>query len=57
MYRYSTGVCTMSSFVCLYSAAAPISADVLEYFLSLDIKIWEIYGMSEIRYQYGYLKG
>jgi len=31
-----------------FSAAAPISRDVLDYFMSLDIKILEIYGMSEI---------
>ena len=30
-----------------YSAAAPLSKEVLEYFMSLDIRIWEIYGMSE----------
>ena len=32
-----------------FSAAAPMSTDVLDYFMSLDIKVWEIYGMSEIR--------
>jgi len=31
-----------------FSAAAPMSTDVLDYFMSLDIKVWEIYGMSEI---------
>ena len=31
-----------------FSAAAPISTEVLEYFMSLDIKILEIYGMNEI---------
>jgi len=31
-----------------FSAAAPLSLDVLDYFMSLDIKILEIYGMSEI---------
>ena len=35
-----------------FSAAAPISQEVLEYFMSLDIRIWEIYGMSEIRYTF-----
>lgn len=30
-----------------YSGAAPISIDVLHYFMSLDIPILEIYGMSE----------
>ncbi len=30
-----------------FSAAAPMSKDVLEYFMSLDIRILEIYGMSE----------
>ena len=30
-----------------FSAAAPISKEVLEYFMSLDIRILEIYGMSE----------
>ena len=29
------------------SAAAPISSEVLDYFMSLDIRIFEIYGMSE----------
>ncbi|KAH0625943.1 hypothetical protein JD844_034332 [Phrynosoma platyrhinos] len=30
-----------------YTGAAPISRDTLEYFLSLDIPIYELYGMSE----------
>jgi len=30
-----------------YSAAAPLSRELLDYFLSLDIRIMEIYGMSE----------
>jgi len=30
-----------------FSAAAPISKEILEYFMSLDIRILEIYGMSE----------
>ena len=30
-----------------YSAAAPTSMEVLEYFMSLDIRVLEIYGMSE----------
>ena len=31
-----------------FSSAAPLSREVLDYFMSLDIKILEIYGMSEI---------
>ena len=31
----------------LYSAAAPMSKKVLEFFARLDLEIWEIYGMSE----------
>jgi len=31
-----------------FSAAAPLSPEVMDYFMSLDIRIWEIYGMSEI---------
>jgi len=30
-----------------YAAAAPISKEVLDYFMSLDMRILEIYGMSE----------
>nr|XP_034973813.1 long-chain-fatty-acid--CoA ligase ACSBG2 isoform X1 [Zootoca vivipara] len=30
-----------------YTGAAPITKDTLEYFLSLDIRIYELYGMSE----------
>jgi len=30
-----------------YSAAAPLPRDLLDFFLSLDIRIMEIYGMSE----------
>ena len=30
-----------------FVAAAPISIETLEYFMSLDIRIFEIYGMSE----------
>lgn len=30
-----------------YSAAAPISRKVLEFFAKVDIEIWELYGMSE----------
>lgn len=30
-----------------YSAAAPLAPDVIEYFMSLDMRIMEIYGMSE----------
>ncbi|XP_023331008.1 long-chain-fatty-acid--CoA ligase ACSBG2 [Eurytemora carolleeae] len=31
-----------------FSAAAPLAQEVIDYFLSLNIRIWEIYGMSEI---------
>lgn len=34
--------------VSFFSGAAPISIDVLKYFLSLDIVILELYGMSEV---------
>ncbi len=30
-----------------YVAAAPIAREVLDFFLSLDIKLLEMYGMSE----------
>jgi long-chain-fatty-acid--CoA ligase ACSBG len=30
-----------------YSGAAPISEETLHFFLSLDMKIFEIYGLSE----------
>lgn len=30
-----------------YTGAAPITKDTLEFFLSLDIPLHEIYGMSE----------
>nr|XP_057928889.1 long-chain-fatty-acid--CoA ligase ACSBG2 isoform X2 [Doryrhamphus excisus] len=30
-----------------YTGAAPITRDTLEFFLSLDIKLYELYGMSE----------
>lgn len=30
-----------------YTGAAPITKDTLEYFLSLDIVVYELYGMSE----------
>ncbi|XP_061456521.1 DNA-binding protein RFX2 isoform X2 [Rhineura floridana] len=30
-----------------YTGAAPITKDTLEYFLSLDIPVYELYGMSE----------
>ena len=30
-----------------FSGAAPISKDTMNYFMSLDIKIMELYGMSE----------
>ena len=33
--------------VSFFTGAAPIGAEVLKYFLSLDIKILELYGMSE----------
>jgi long-chain-fatty-acid--CoA ligase ACSBG len=36
-----------------FSAAAPISVSILEYFLSLDISIFEIYGMSEVQAHIG----
>jgi long-chain-fatty-acid--CoA ligase ACSBG len=32
----------------LYTGAAPLSPSILEYFLSLDVRICEIYGMSEL---------
>ena len=31
----------------MFSGAAPISLDTLKYFLSLDLQILELYGMSE----------
>ena len=34
----------------MFSAAAPLAQEVIDYFLSLNIRIWEIYGMSEIRF-------
>lgn len=30
-----------------YTGAAPITKDTLEFFLSLDISLYELYGMSE----------
>lgn len=30
-----------------YTGAAPITKDTLEFFLSLDIPLYELYGMSE----------
>lgn len=30
-----------------YTGAAPITKDTLEFFLSLDIPVYELYGMSE----------
>lgn len=30
-----------------YTGAAPITRDTLEFFLSLDIPLYELYGMSE----------
>lgn len=30
-----------------FSAAAPLATDVIEYFMSLDVRIMEIYGMTE----------
>lgn len=30
-----------------YTSAAPITKDTLEFFLSLDIPLYELYGMSE----------